>query len=440
MKWPSLQTITGSLFARLSLVLLLGLGVAQWLSFHLQTGERTEAVYRARGQNLAARIAEVVRVLEASPAQERQNTFAALRGDDLHVQPLQAGEVAPHAPRGQMRGMLDAYLGEHHEVRSASNGMPQRDSPLRSFDVQLHDGQWVRIAVNLNPAPPALSPTFILYLVLSLAIVAVAVLIAIRQVSQPLQQLADAADMLGHNLNAPPLAEHGSTETRRAAQAFNRMQARIKHLIDERSRALAAVSHDLRTPLTRLRLRSEWIEDEALRKQMAGDLDSMASMLDSTLDYLRSLQENEAIRRIDMNALLQTLAEDASVLGKTISITGQARSPYPGRYTALRRALQNLCDNAIKYGGNASIRVEDSPTMLSITVEDEGPGIPEAELAKVTQPYYRVDASRNTATGGSGLGLSIVHDIALLHGGSLRLSNRPTGGLSASLNLPRAAA
>jgi len=215
------------------------------------------------------------------------------------------------------------------------------------------------------------------------------------------------------------------------------MQARIKHLIDERARALAAVSHDLRTPLTRLRLRAELVDDEKLREQMATDLDAMASMIDATLDYLRGLQDAEVARPIDMNALLQSLADDAAVLGKIIHVEGMVRSPYTGRLSALRRAVQNLIDNAIKYGHSAHIRIDDDATALRIVLEDEGPGIAPAELARVTEPYYRPDASRSRETGGVGLGLSIVKDIALLHGGELVLTNRPQGGLSAALVLPR---
>jgi signal transduction histidine kinase len=274
-------------------------------------------------------------------------------------------------------------------------------------------------------------------LLITLFIVTLVVMIAVRQATRPLQQLAHAADTLGRDLDAPPLAEAGPAETRRAAQAFNRMQGRIKRLVDERARALAAVSHDLRTPLTRLRLRAELIDDKPLRDQMAGDLDSMAVMIDATLDYLRGLQDSETVRRIDMNALMQSLAEDAAVLGKAISVDGAAQAPYAGRLSALRRALQNLIDNALKYGHNASLRIEDDEDTLRLIVEDDGPGIPPAELGRVTEPYYRPDASRSRETGGVGLGLSIASDIALLHGGQLLLANRPRGGFSATLALPR---
>ena len=192
-------------------------------------------------------------------------------------------------------------------------------------------------------------------------------------------------------------------------------------------------------PCWRLILNGKSAGDEPLREQMAADLDSMAAMIDATLDYLRGLQDSEAVRKIDINALLQSLSADAAVLGKTISVAGIAQSPYCGRLSALRRALQNLIDNAIKYGHGAAIRIEDDESTLRLIVEDDGPGIAPDELARVTEPYYRPDASRSRETGGVGLGLSIASDIALLHGGELLLTNRPQGGLRATLVLPRTA-
>ena len=448
-----LRIFSSSLFARMALILLAGLLAAQLASVWLQWGERATVVSQARGLNFSDRLAETVRVLEAEDPARRSTTVAALQSTDLRVALIKDDQVSSNVPRGQIQAALSARLGSEREIRSVgggggsgmggggmqrggSGGMQQRG--MRSFDVRLADGQWVRISsVQEADTPPALPTDLITNLLITLLIVTSVVMIAVRQATKPLQQLAQAADTLGRDLDAPPLAEAGPAETRRAAQAFNRMQARIKRLVDERARALAAVSHDLRTPLTRLRLRAELVGDDSLREQMAADLDSMAAMIDATLDYLRGLQDSEAVRKIDMNALLQSLAEDAAVLGKNISIAGLAQTPYTGRLSALSRALQNLIDNAIKYGHSARIRIEDDAGTLRLIVEDDGPGIPPAELARVTEPYYRPDASRSRETGGVGLGLSIVKDIALLHGGELLLANRPQGGLCATLVLPR---
>lgn len=444
----NLRALPASLFARMALILLAGLLTAQGASLWLQWGERATVVSQARGLNFADRMAETIRVLEAADPAQRTASLAAVQSRDLRVTLIRDDQVSENAPRGQILSVISTRLGSDREIRSvggggggmhggAGGGTQLHGTPMRSFDVRLIDGQWVRITALPEPETPALPNDLIVQLLITLVIVIAVVMIAVRQATKPLKQLAQAADTLGRDLDAPPLAENGPAETRLAAQAFNRMQARIKRLIDERARALAAVSHDLRTPLTRMRLRAELVDDDKLRDQMATDLDAMAAMIDATLDYLRGLQDSEVARPIDMNALLQSLTEDAAVLGKPISVEGLASAPYTGRLSALRRALQNLIDNAIKYGHSACLCVSDDATELRIGVEDEGPGIPPVELGRVGEPYYRPDASRSRETGGVGLGLSIARDIALIHGGELRLANRPQGGFSATLVLPR---
>ncbi|MBA3059071.1 MAG: HAMP domain-containing protein [Gammaproteobacteria bacterium] len=435
--WPS------SLFVRMALILLLGLLVAQGVSMWLQWGERATVVSQARGQNFVDRMAQAVRSLEATAPAQRSAALETLSYGNWQVSLISADQVSPNPQRGAMRNLFNERLGSAREIRpvggAAGMGMMRGNIMPRSFDVRLQDGQWVRFSGGREPVTPALPSDLIVRLLVTLLIVIGVVLLAVRQATQPLKQLAHAADALGRDLDAPALLEAGPLETRRAAQAFNRMQARIKGLVSERSRALAAVSHDLRTPLTRLRLRAELVDDEKLRDQMGADLDAMAAMIDATLDYLRGLQSSEAVRPIDINALLASMSEDALVLGRHISIEGQALASYSGRLSNLRRALQNLIDNAIKYGAGAHLRVQDDATELRIMVEDAGPGIAALELARVTEPYYRPDASRNSATGGVGLGLSIAKDVALLHGGELLLANRAQGGLCATLKLPRAA-
>ncbi|MCX7150621.1 MAG: ATP-binding protein [Rhodocyclales bacterium] len=284
---------------------------------------------------------------------------------------------------------------------------------------------------------PDLPSRFGTHLLITLAAVIAVSLVAVRLVTRPLQRLAEAADAFGSDLESPPLAETGPTETRRAAEAFNRMQERLRSLIAERGRALAAVSHDLRTPLTRMRLRAELVDDEALRAQINADINDMQAMVESTLDYLRGLRENEALQSIDIEALLHSLVADEQALEHPVTLTGSVVAPYVGRLSSLKRALGNLIDNAVKYGQSARIVIEDKPTELRLIIEDSGPGIAEADLARVVEPYVRLETSRSRETGGVGLGLTIARDAARLHGGQLRLENCPTGGLRATLILPR---
>jgi signal transduction histidine kinase len=292
---------------------------------------------------------------------------------------------------------------------------------------------------------PAIGPVplrFLWHLALTLVVVVAVSLIAVRWVTRPLQRWAAAATAFAHDLDAAPLAEAGPTEVRRAAEAFNVMQARLRLLVVERGRALAAVSHDLRTPLTRMRLRTELIDDPALQAKLNADIDTMRSMVNGVLAYLRGLEDAEPMQSLNMEALLHSIVEDERSLGRQVegaerAADAAAPAPYAGKLSILRRAISNLIDNALAHGNAVTVRLADSPAELRIVIEDDGPGIPEADLPRVTEPYVRLDASRSLESGGVGLGLAIVRDAAAYHGGRLVLENRRRGGLRASLVLPR---
>jgi signal transduction histidine kinase len=274
--------------------------------------------------------------------------------------------------------------------------------------------------------------------VLLAAVVAVS-LLAVRWVTRPLKTLADTAEELGKNIHRPALEERGPLEVVRAARALNTMQARLIGYISERTRVLAAMSHDLKTPITRLRLRAELLEDPGLRARITTDLDEMQSMVGGALDFLRGVASGEPVRPVDVTALLESLQADMQELGGMVSIEGAPLQPFPGKPQALKRCLWNLLDNAVKYGKRARVVVRDNDEQLEIRILDEGPGIPAHEIGKVFEPFYRVESSRSRETGGTGLGLSIAQGIAEDHAGRLELHNRAEGGLEARLVLPRSA-
>lgn len=261
--------------------------------------------------------------------------------------------------------------------------------------------------------------------------------IAARWLSRPINQMAQAAKELGESLERAPLDEtRGPLEIRQASAVFNQMQARLKQQIAERNRFLAAVSHDLRTPITRLKLRAEKIAAQDLQADIQGDISEMTAMIDATLDYLRGDGRPEESCYLDVSALVHSLAENAAERGESVTVSG-AVQPIMVPPMALQRCLNNLIENALRYGNRADIKLEDASDTLRISIHDSGAGIPEDQLEAVFAPFYRLDQSRSRHTGGTGLGLSIARDIAHKLGGSLALRNAPEGGLVAALTLPR---
>jgi signal transduction histidine kinase len=303
--------------------------------------------------------------------------------------------------------------------------------------VTLRDGTRVTFDARQPQATVNWPYRLLLSIALLLAAVIAVSLVAVRWATRPLKTLADAADELGKNINRPPLVETGPTEVASAARAFNTMQSRLAGYLRERTQVLAAMSHDLKTPITRLRLRAELLEDAQLREKFGNDLQEMEAMVASALDFLRGMDNGEPVQPVDVNAMLESLQADLRETGGAVTISGQASGPYPGRPQGLKRCLANLLENAIKYGQSAQIIVEDNAERLQIRILDQGPGLPPEQIEKVFEPFYRVEGSRSRDTGGTGLGLAIAKNVAELHGGTIELRNRAEGGLEAVLVLPR---
>ena len=271
--------------------------------------------------------------------------------------------------------------------------------------------------------------------VMRLSGIALTAWIAARWLSGPIDQMARAASKLGESLESAPLDEsRGPSEIRQASAVFNQMQARIKQQMAERNRFLAAVSHDLRTPITRLKLRAQKVVTLNLQQDIQNDLNEMTAMIDATLDYLRGDGKPEEPCLLDVSALVHSLAEDAEERGEVVTVSGNVQ-PIMTQTLALQRCLNNLVENALRYGNRADITLDDSGDKLVISIRDAGEGIPEDKLEAVFAPFYRLDQSRSRHTGGVGLGLSIARDIAKKLGASLTLRNAPEGGLIASLEL-----
>jgi signal transduction histidine kinase len=301
----------------------------------------------------------------------------------------------------------------------------------------LPDGQWLSFTTALPNTGPEFSKQFLVSMaVMAIIILGVSIWV-VRHVTAPLASLAAAAERLGRDVTAPPLPQTGTIETRQASRAFNDMQVRLRNLIDNRTRLLAAISHDLRTPLTLLRLRAEGVEDQQERDKMLSTIAEMDSMIEATLKFARDEAVAEPPRRTDLTALLQSIVDDMSDAGLPTTMKPAEPIVCECRPTALKRALTNLIENAIKYGKTAHAAINLTPKAIEIMIDDEGPGIPESELLRVFEPFYRVEGSRSRDTGGVGLGLAIAQSIVQSQGGELVLNNRPTGGLRALMRLPR---
>jgi signal transduction histidine kinase len=447
-----------SLFGRIVLILAGGFLAIQLITTAIALSDRSGLVFRAGANQAATRIGDVVRTLSAANPGERSRIMQAISSDTLKVSygkpagvDASAGEeseltstardaLALALPAGVGFRVVDARAVYLNPDSWYAREFGERPGVRMYATVLLNDGVWISVE-SIDPARPT---TWVTRMLRNLAIIDGVMVIlcyfAVRLVTRPLSVLAHAAEDLGRNIDRPPLPERGANELVRASRALNVMQDRLKRYVDTRIKVLAAMSHDLKTPITRMRLRSEMLEDAQLKAKFVKDLDELQQMVGSTLDYMRGLGEGaEALQPIDVTALISSLKDDAEEAGHTVTVTGDARNPIMGRAQALKRCLQNLIDNALAYGRRADITLRDEDGALQIAVRDDGPGIPESEIERVFEPFYRVEGSRNRNTGGSGLGLSIARNIAQAHGGSVRLRNLARGGLEATLRIPRSA-
>lgn len=446
MRLPLPETLFGRLFAATVAVV----AVALLVLLLIVLRERRELAFAESGSSAAAAsIVETSRRLASLPREQRDSLQEQMHNDHgPHHGHERKHENVVNAQRA-FANEVQAQLGEDFAVAARPpRGGHRRVIPIpgtspapagRMFDlvVTLPDGDRVAFRTFSPRGTPPFPRHFILELGVLTIMLGIVLFAMTRTITRPLADLAAAADAVGRGKAVQPLQERGARELKRATKAFNSMQERLNRYLDSRTRVLAAMSHDLRTPITRLRLRVESIEDEALRARCVEDLDEMTRMVNGALAVFRGLNDEEPAVPVDMNLLLQELQRRYEEVDASVAIEGRAAVPYSGKPLALKRCLGNLVDNALQYGGRATIAVTDSDDELSISVCDDGPGIPEAEIERVFEPFYRLESSRNRGTGGTGLGLSIARDVAQAHGGSLTLANRSGGGLEARLVLPR---
>ena len=440
-----------SMLGRIFLILCIGIFAAVTLTLTIANGARADVIAQMHAVHTAERVQQLVLMLDSVPPEARRAVMLAANRNGLLAFPG-AHAPLPGAAYPDLRSALLERLGSQRHInanlasgdscaitaRWPDADVGQREPVCDVVDVDLKDGE--RIRLLLHPHRDWLSSMttarrLLELIVFPLSIILLAYIVA-HMSTQPLQQLAAAAVRLGQDIDQEPLPERGSTEVRHATSAFNAMQAQIHSHVRERMQMLAAITHDLQTPLTRLRLRVEKVDDVEIRGKLIDDLSAIQHMVREGLDLVRSANGSETCQRVDLDSLLDTVCSDAADAGQDVQYRGHTQLTLTMRPNAMRRCLNNLVDNAVKYGGSARVHASRNQDTVHITVRDSGPGIPEHLLKKVLEPFFRVESSRSRDTGGTGIGLTIARNIAELHSGRLELGNHPEGGLVATVILP----
>jgi signal transduction histidine kinase len=467
--WPR------SLATRTAAVLLAGLMLVQIAGLTIHALDRIDIQQVAQIREVAGQIFSLYRAVAATAPDRRAEVLAALRRNprfavamssappvtDLPPMTLsalrrfwmsvEAGPLAHAEPRmgGDMPDRRAWMNSDFMRRNFGTPGVPPVDiiahgglqTHRMAMGIRLSDGIWLNFDAELGPPRPWHSPTFMGAFGLMTAVAAGLTLWAVRRLTGPVRVLAAAAEALGRDVNAPPLPETGPEEVATAAVAFNTMARRIRRFVDDRTTLLTAIGHDLRTPITRLKLRAEFMDDDELRGKMLADLEELEAMVAATLAFGRDARTTEHVVSLDLAELLRTILDEAGDAhpqsAEHLGYEGPNHCTVRVRSLAMKRALTNLVSNAIAYGGAARVRLEAPPAgSVTMAIEDDGPGIPPEELERVFEPFHRVENSRNRETGGTGLGLPIARDILRAHGGDVVLANRPGGGLVARITLP----
>jgi len=438
--WPR------SLAARTAAVLLAGLITVQGLGLFIHALDRIDLLRLAQSRDVAVAVQGVYRTVVLTPPEQRDAVL-----HDLEMPPGISGRLQPTAPVD-----LDPTFPEVQRLIRAGMTMVPLPAPLRPKEVvmlggpmrqllevgmRLPDGPWLVVAAKMPTPSPWHSATFLIAFLLMTVVAALLTLWAVRRLTLPVATLAAAAERLGRDVNAPPLPEEGPLEIAQAAASFNLMAARIRRFVQDRTFMLTAIGHDLRTPITRLKLRTEFMEDDELRRKMLSDLDDLEAMVAATLAFGRDAAASEPVTALDLAVLARTVLDEAAdarpEIADRLHYEGPEHLTVRARSSGLKRALSNLVSNAVAYGGSARLTVGQARSdTITVEIEDEGPGIPPGELDRVFEPFHRVEGSRNRETGGVGLGLPIARNILRAHGGDVTIGNRPMGGARATVWLP----
>lgn len=395
----------------------------------------------AFARRIAAQLILAMEVMGRRPVEERDAEARALSSHHFEMSWSTIPAVRESAARNPLlwalqRRLIDLEPALGRQELHLGTGRVTGGTELAELQgtLALADGTFLNFRSDHAPNLIRLGPWVLIATAMAVGVGTVSVLF-VHRVAAPLRELASATGEIGRGVRVH-VREAGPDETRSVARALNTMQDRVQRLIDERTQALGAVSHDLRTPITRLRLRADLIEDAATRACIGQDLADMEAMIQSTLAYLRGADEPETPRVVNLAALLSTLVDEVTDAGHPATYEGPGRALACVRAVGMKRAFSNLLDNAVKHGGGARASLITHENRITIRVDDSGAGVPDQELERLFEPFFRLDASRNQRMGGTGLGLTIARKAIERDGGTIRLQNRPEGGLRAEVSLP----
>uniref|UniRef100_Q07HV2 histidine kinase n=1 Tax=Rhodopseudomonas palustris (strain BisA53) TaxID=316055 RepID=Q07HV2_RHOP5 len=448
-----------SLLTQVALLSFAALLVAQFVSFWLFTVDRAKRIRVAQRIEVVERVTAVAALLNKTPATARDDLLEAassrstrfdLAGAAIVDQPVDllgadcgqrdCAELGLPAGLRMQEDIVSRHGGRfsdpppHFRDRIMKSGLAPVEFKL---SLPLRDAQWLNVTSRFERPAIQLPPQVLGTTLVSLALVLAALWFALRRVTRPLDQLASVADGFGLDTPPPRMPTGGPREVRALSDALARMHERLARMLGERTRMLAALGHDLRSPITALRVRAEMVDDAENRERMIATLDEMQQMVEATLAFARGVSTDQPTEPVDLAAMLSELAAELSAIGPPIRITSATPVVLPLRRVPLRRALRNILENAQRYGGGGEVRIEHDNDEARVVIEDRGPGMPDSDLARVFEPFVRLETSRSRETGGSGLGLPIARAILQAHGATIALANRPEGGLRATVRFAR---
>ncbi|BCG71354.1 osmolarity sensor protein EnvZ [Mesorhizobium sp. 113-1-2] len=454
------------------LIVIAGLLISQVATLYIVARDRAVANDVVDLYRLNDRAFSLVQLMSSATPEERKATAAGLFNSTYALTvsdtPAVTSSIAGDDELAELEdilvgrlskfGVTDARVRRDPATREADDastvsgpdiGQVERDLLVLAADfaqsdkltasLRFADGQWLNFTEPITPVGPILSFDSLPLYSLIAGLVVVMSIWSLRRLTAPYRMMETAVNRIGKDLKSPPIAESGSREVQAAARAINAMQKRLREYVEDREHLAAALAHDLRTPITRMRLRLELLRKSAVREALAHDLADVESIASSVIDFATFEVNEEKTERIDFWSLVESIADPYPEVSFDNDDTRSRGLICIARPVALRRCVTNLVQNAVTYGKKAHLSLHRSDGTITLTIRDEGPGIPQAQIDAVFGSFVRLEQSRNRQTGGLGLGLTIARNIARAAGGEIRLSNHPDGGLLTELRLPLAA-